>query len=79
MKHDPIAPESLNFEDKLKALEALLEGLESGELPLESWVNHYAQGIELLKAAQAQIQAVELQIEKLDLKIDEEASLFDGG
>ncbi len=78
MKNDPIAPESLSFEDKLKALEALLEGLESGELPLESWVDHYAQGIELLRAAQSQIQGVELQIEKLDLKIDEDADLFEG-
>ncbi len=78
MKNDPIAPASLSFEDKLKALEALLEGLESGDLPLESWVDHYAQGIELLRAAQSQIQGVELQIEKLDLKIDEDADLFQG-
>lgn len=77
MKKDPIAPDSLSFEDKLKALESLLEGLESGELPLEEWVKYYAQGSELLKAAQAQIQSAELQIEKIDLKMGGEASLFE--
>lgn len=78
MTKDLTALESLSFENKLKALESLLEGLESGELPLEQWAEHYTKGIELLRAAQSQIYAVELQIEKLDLKIEDEANLFEG-
>jgi exodeoxyribonuclease VII small subunit len=70
MNTDTIAKPSLSFEDKLKQLETLLAGLETGELPLEEWMQTYVQGMQLLKSAQEQIKAVELQIEKLDFNGD---------
>lgn len=71
MTTDTIAAHtSLSFEAKIKHLEALLDRLEAGELPLEDWVQAYTQGMQLLKSAQDQIKAVELQIEKLDIDDD---------
>lgn len=64
--HSDTTPSSLSFEAKLKQLETILSGLETGELPLEEWMQAYAQGIQLLKSAQEQIQAVELQIQQLE-------------
>lgn len=75
MNTDTIAKPSLSFEDKLKQLETLLAGLETGELPLEEWMQTYVQGMQLLKSAQEQIKAVELQIEKLDFNGDTGSSV----
>ncbi len=75
MNTDTTAKPSLSFEDKLKQLETLLSGLETGELPLEEWMQTYMQGMQLLKSAQEQIKAVELQIEKLDFNNDTGSSI----
>jgi exodeoxyribonuclease VII small subunit len=56
----------LSFEDALKRLEALVEEMESDELPLESLLTHYEQGTRLAAACQKKLAEAELKIQKLE-------------
>ena len=54
------------FEDALRELEAIVEAMEAGELPLEESVQRYRRGVELVKAAQARLKAAEQQVKVLE-------------
>ena len=54
------------FEDALRELEAIVEAMEVGELPLEESVQRYQRGVELVKAAHARLKAAEQQVKVLE-------------
>ena len=57
---------SLPFEDALKKLEAIVEAMESEELPLESLLAKYEEGTRLAKACQEKLAEAELKIQQLE-------------
>ncbi|RMF47955.1 MAG: exodeoxyribonuclease VII small subunit [Deltaproteobacteria bacterium] len=57
--------DSENFEQSLKDLEALVERLESGDLPLEESLACFEQGVALAARCQKQLQQAEARIEQL--------------
>ena len=54
------------FEDALKKLEAIVESMESEELPLESLMAKYEEGTQLAKACQEKLAEAELKIQRLE-------------
>lgn len=54
------------FEDALRELEAIVEAMEAGELPLEESVQRYQRGVLLVKAAHARLKAAEQQVKVLE-------------
>lgn len=61
------------FEDALQDLEAIIENLESGEVPLADLVDQYEKGMALLKTCHDRLNEAELKIEKLRDKNDQPA------
>ena len=56
---------TLSFEDSLRALEEVVRGLESGEVPLDATISLYERG-ELLRAhCQARLDAAQARIEQI--------------
>ncbi len=55
-----------SFENAFEELEALLERLESGALPLDQLLTEYQRAAELLKFCRARLETVEEQIKVLD-------------
>jgi exodeoxyribonuclease VII small subunit len=53
------------FEKSLAELEALVERMESGELPLEESMKQFERGIQLARACQQQLKQAELKIQQL--------------
>lgn len=60
------SPGQMPFEDALRELEAIVEAMEVGELPLEESVQRYQRGVELVKAAHARLKAAEQQVKVLE-------------
>ncbi len=56
------APEA-NFEQALQRLEAIVEKMETGELPLEDLIVRYEEGMKLVKLCQERLAAAEQRIE----------------
>ena len=54
-----------DFEKSLTELEALVEKMESGDLPLEASMKQFERGIALARACQQQLKQAELKIQKL--------------
>ena len=54
------------FEEALKKLETIVEAMESEELPLESLLGKYEEGIRLAKICQAKLGEAELKIQQLE-------------
>jgi exodeoxyribonuclease VII small subunit len=65
-----------NLEQSLEALEALVERLESGELPLAAALEEFERGVQLTRRCQAALKAAEQRVEIL-LKGDSEPTPFD--
>lgn len=61
-----------DFEKSLAELEALVEKMESGDLPLEESMKQFERGIQLARACQAQLKQAELKIQKLVQKNGDE-------
>jgi exodeoxyribonuclease VII small subunit len=57
--------EGQSFEASLKRLEAIVESLESGEVPLEKAMELYEEGIQLSKVCGEKLRATELRLKKL--------------
>ncbi len=55
----------LNLEKSLQDLEALIDELESGELPLEQAMQKFEEGIKLTRACQAALKDAEQRVEIL--------------
>jgi exodeoxyribonuclease VII small subunit len=63
-------PESLTFEEALEQLEAVIEAMEAGEVPLDALVEKYEEGGKLLKRCQERLAQAELRIQKLNIDDD---------
>ena len=60
----PVLPAT--YEAALQELEALISGLESGQLPLEQLLTGYQRGAQLLAFCKSKLEAVEIQIKVLE-------------
>jgi exodeoxyribonuclease VII small subunit len=60
-----------SFEGALKNLEAIIEELETGDVPLADLVDQYEKGTLLLKTCHERLNEAELKIEKLRDKADQ--------
>ena len=63
---DASKAESLPFEQALKRLEAIVEAMESDDLPLETLLAKFEEGSRLAKMCQTKLADAELKIEKLE-------------
>jgi exodeoxyribonuclease VII small subunit len=65
------APDAkLSFETALGKLEAIVESMESGEVPLAELLARYEDGTKLLKVCEARLKDAELKIEQLKKQKD---------
>src|SRR6201997_5016425 len=58
-----LTPAELNFETAMDRLEAIVEQMESGKLPLEDLIVRYEEGMNLVKVCQERLTAAEQKIE----------------
>lgn len=63
-KTAPAAPK--NFEAAMAELDALVEKMENGQLPLEDSINAYQRGTELLKYCEATLKDAEQRVKVLE-------------
>ncbi len=61
----PAKKKPIDFEQSLNALEALVNRMEQGDMPLEESLQAFEQGIALTRECQARLAAAELQVSKL--------------
>jgi exodeoxyribonuclease VII small subunit len=55
-----------SFEEALKKLEAVVEAMESGDLPLEALLARFEEGISLARMCQHQLEAAEVKVQQLE-------------
>src|SRR6266576_1740357 len=58
-----LPPAELNFETAMDRLEAIVEQMESGKLPLEDLIVRYEEGMNLVKVCQERLVSAEQKIE----------------
>lgn len=61
---------SLSFEDALRRLEAIVQQLESGDVPLDQSITLYAEGDKLRAQCQRRLADAQARIEKITLGSD---------
>jgi len=61
-----ISKPAVPFEEALKKLESIVEGMESGDLPLENLLAKYEEGVKLAKICQDKLGEAELKIQQLE-------------
>ena len=61
---------NLSFETALSRLEAVVESMESGEVPLAELLSKFEQGNKLLKLCEVRLKEAELKIEQLKKQKD---------
>ncbi len=66
MSNDDCDKKPLSFEQALAELSQLVTKLEAGELSLESSIDAYKRGVELIRFCTAQLDKVERQVQILD-------------
>ena len=64
-----------DFEKSLAELEALVERLESGELPLEEALKAFERGVSLTRECQSALEAAQARVEMLTRRAGGEAQL----
>jgi exodeoxyribonuclease VII small subunit len=72
----------MSFEEALRALEEVVRGLESGDVPLEESIGLYERGEALRRHCQARLDAAQARIDKIVAGPDGKASAtvpFDAG
>ncbi len=69
------AKKSINLEKALADLEALVEELESGDLPLDKAMQKFEEGIKLTRGCQAALKEAEQKVEILMKSAGGEAAL----
>ncbi|MEY2410247.1 MAG: exodeoxyribonuclease small subunit [Verrucomicrobiota bacterium] len=62
----PAGAKEAPFEEALKKLESIVEQMEAGELPLETMMTRFEEGVRLVKTCQARLEEAELKISQLD-------------
>jgi len=60
------APPSATYEQALAELEALVQAMEAGKMPLDQLLASYQRGAELLQQCRARLQGVEDQVKLLE-------------
>jgi exodeoxyribonuclease VII small subunit len=60
----------LSFEDALRRLEAIVQQLESGDVPLETSITLYEEGDKLRAQCEARLKAAQARIEQIQLGPD---------
>jgi exodeoxyribonuclease VII small subunit len=60
--------ENLSFEDAIKQLTDIVDKIESGRTPLQTSLEQYEQGMNLIKHCRGILQAAEKKIEKISEK-----------
>jgi exodeoxyribonuclease VII small subunit len=60
------APEPASYEQALAELEALVQAMEAGKMPLDQLLSSYKRGAELLQQCRARLQGVEDQVKVLE-------------
>ncbi len=60
----------LSFEAALGKLEAVVDAMEQGEIPLADLLSKYEEGTKLLKVCESRLKEAELKIEKLKKQKD---------
>lgn len=69
-----------SFEDALTKLEAIVESMETGDVPLADLLAKFAEGNQLLKTCEGRLKSAELKIEELKkTKQGESFSQFETG
>jgi exodeoxyribonuclease VII small subunit len=58
-KSPSAASDTQTFAQRITALETIVKNMESGELPLESSLNAYAEGMQLLRTCQTSLEQAE--------------------
>jgi len=66
MVETSLAADELPFEEALQRLEAVIESMEAGDLPLETLIKRYEEGTHLARLCQAKLSQAELKIQKLE-------------
>ena len=83
--HNPAKAGNLAFEEALKKLEAIVEAMESQDLPLEALLAKYEEGTRLAKMCQNKLTEADLKIQQLEknaageMKLKPVQSLEDSG
>jgi exodeoxyribonuclease VII small subunit len=54
------------FEEALKKLESIVDAMESGDLPLESLLIRYEEGMKLARVCQEKLAEAELKVQQLE-------------
>lgn len=67
-------PENMSFEETLKELDSIVNGLESGDLPLDAALKQFERGISLARQGQKTLSDAEQRVEIL-LAQDDNAPL----
>ena len=60
------APAEMSFEDALKKLEAIVDSMEGGDLPLESLLAKFEEGAKLAAICQAKLAEAETKIRQIE-------------
>ena len=68
------ADAELAFEDAVEKLEAIVQEMESDELPLEDMLVRYEEGAMLVKVCEEKLKAAETRISQLEEKLGGELS-----
>jgi len=59
-----------SFEEKLEKLKTIVDGLESGEIPLKESIDKFKEGAEIIKQCYRELEEAELKVETV-VKKDE--------
>ena len=57
---------NLPFEEALRRLEAIVEGMENDDLPLETLLAKYEEGVRLAQSCQTRLAEAELKVQQLE-------------
>ena len=68
------ADAGLAFEEAVEKLEAIVQEMESDELPLEKMLVRYEEGAQLVKVCEEKLQSAEVRITQLEEKLEGELS-----
>ena len=68
---------SPSFEEAMSSLEAIVASMEDDDLPLESLLSQYEEGVKQLKICQTRLSEAEVKIKQLESKADGSEGLGD--
>jgi len=60
-----MAQKEVSFEGNLERLKKIVDGLESGDIPLKESMNKFKEGTELIKQCYKELESAELDVETL--------------